>query len=443
MNVIKTNLNNFLVAEDIIGFLKEKHDDFVITHNNILQYAKDVFCTRCKVKMIMNGFNRYGKENIGKIKAQRYRCPICKTNHEMSNEIIYGLISNLMNTVTNMILKMRSGYLSFECIAETLESIVKLSPDTVRRIFERTVDNAEINVESDFELLHYDEQHPKKDRTNKYRLSLLDGKTRQMIAEELYDDLSKDIVKEFLDKHLPKCKIMFIVTDLLPWYNDLLEKIRPGCIIHQHCILHLNKLIVKDFNRNCSLKDELVKYRLLNIFYDRSEEIEYLQGAVKRERGYRSQHEKGYNRWLLDQRKEFHQLVRIIEKKRRRDCKRMKIPDRMKMWSLEKARSNLDELIQNMNDFSLVVQKRIRMTGNDWKRLTEFYRIEGAPATNNPIENYFSCSCKQVKKKQHRRTIGLLRQWKLYAMKRAGMLKFNGMMIREITLLLIPFQSLT
>ena len=121
----------------------------------------------------------------------------------------------------------------------------------------------------------------------------------------------------------------------------------------------------------------------------------------------------------------------------------MKIPDRMKMWSLEKARSNLDELIQDMNDFSLVVQKRIRMTDNDWKRLTEFYRIEGAPATNNPIENYFSCSCKQVKKKQHRRTIGLLRQWKLYAMKRAGMLKFNGMMIREITLLLIPFQSLT
>ena len=440
---MKTNLNNFLVAENIIELFKGKDDDIVITHNNVLQYAKGVICHSCDCKMVMNGFNKYGREKIGKVKAQRYRCPICKTNHEMSNEIIYGLISNLMKTVTNMILKMRSGYLSFECIAETLESIIKLSPDTVRRIFERIVDNTEINIESDFEILHYDEQHPKKDRTNKYRLSLLDGKTRLMIAEELYEELKKDTVKDFLDKHLPKCKIMFIVTDHLPWYNDLIEEIRPGCLIHQHCILHLNKLVVKDFHRNCSLKDELVKYRLLNIFYDRSEEIEYLQSAVKREDRYQVMHENGYNGWLLDQRKEFHQLVRIIEKKRRRDCKRMKIPDRMKMWSLEKARSNLDELIQNRNNFSLVVQTRIRMIDNDWKRLTEFYRYDGAPATNNPIENYFSCSCKQVKKKQHRRTTGLLRQWKLYAMKRAGMLKFNGMMIREITSLLIPFQSLT
>ncbi|MEA1877879.1 MAG: hypothetical protein U9N86_13565, partial [Bacteroidota bacterium] len=118
---MKTNLNNFLVADDIIGFLKEKHDDFVFTHNNVLQYAKDPFCPKCNKKMVMNGFNRYGKKKIGKVKTQRYICPTCKTNHEMSNDVIYGIISNFMKTITNMILKMRSGYLSFECIAETLE----------------------------------------------------------------------------------------------------------------------------------------------------------------------------------------------------------------------------------------------------------------------------------------------------------------------------------
>ena len=440
---MKTNLNNFLVADHILGFLKDEHDDFIITHNNILQYAKDVFCPDCDEKMTLNGFNRYGKEKIGKVKAQRYRCPTCKTNHEMSNEIIYSIISNLMKTVTNMILKMRRGYLSFGIIADTLESIIKLSPDTVRRIFESTVDNAEINVESDFEILHYDEQHPKKDRTNKYRLSLLDGKNRQMIAEELVDELSKDVVKEFLDKHLPKKKIMFIVTDLLPWYSDLFEEVRPGCIIHQHCLLHLNKLIVKEFHRNCSLKDELVKYRLLNIFYDRSEEIEYLQYAVNRERRYKSNHEKGYNDWLLDQRKEYHQFVRMLEKKRRRECKQSGLPDRMKMWSKEQARDNLDRLIQNIDTFSVAIQSRIKMIDNDWKRLTQFYRIEGAPATNNPIENYFSCSCKQIKKKQHRRNSALIRQWKLYAMKRAGMLKYDGPSLLDVISILIPFRLST
>lgn len=266
MNVIYSNLKNFLVAEDIMEFLTLDNQDFILTHNNIVQYANDVFCPTCGKRMIMNGYNRYGNTKIAKIKTQRYRCPICKTNIEMSNDLIYKIISKLMETVTNMIMNMRCGYLSFELIALTLEPIIKLSPDTVRNIYEQTVDNTEIDIKSDFEILHYDEQHPKKGRTKKYRLSLLDGKTRQMIKEELVEELNYDAVKDFLDQNLPRNKVMFIVTDLLPWYCGLLEKIRPGKIIHQHCILHLNKLIVKDFHRNCSLKDELVKYRLLNIF---------------------------------------------------------------------------------------------------------------------------------------------------------------------------------
>jgi len=443
MNVIHSNLNNFLVTEDIMEFITHENQNFVLTHNNVIKYANDVYCPKCNKKMIMNGYNRYGKEKIAKIKTQRYRCTSCKTNHEMRNDLIYKIISKLMETVTNMILNMRSAYNSFELIATVLEPIIKLSPDTVRNIFEKAVDKTEIDIESDFEILHYDEQHPKKGRTKKYRLSLLDGKTRQMIKEELVDELDQDVVKDFLDKNLPREKIMFIVTDLLPWYSDLLEKIRPGKIIHQHCILHLNKLIVKDFHRNCSLKDELVKYRLLNIFYDRREEIEYLKNSENRERRYKEKHDKGYNKWLLDQRKEFHLFVRMIEKKRRKECKKAGLPDRMKMWSIDQARSNLDELLHNMDGFSNVVKSRIKMIDRDWERLTQFYKIEGAPATNNPIENYYSCSCKQIKKKQHRRSRALLRQWKLYAMKRAGMLKFTGMKIFEIYLLLLPFRCLS
>jgi transposase-like protein len=443
MNVIKTNLNNFLVAEDIMDFLSQNNQDFMVTYNNVIQYANDVFCPNCGNRMIMNGFNRYGSEKIAKIKTQRYRCTSCKTNHEMKNDLIYTIISKLMETVTNMILNLRSGYNSYELIAKVLEPIIELSPDTIRNIFEKAVDKTEIDIKSDFEILHYDEQHPKKGRTQKYRLSLLDGKTRQMIKEELVDELDHNVVKDFLDKNLPRDKIMFIVTDLLPWYCDLLENIRPGKIIHQHCILHLNKLIVKEFHRNCSLKDELVKYRLLNIFYDRTEEIEYLQHAEKREIRYKKNHDKGYNKWLLDQRKDFQKFVRMMEKKRRRECKKAGLPDRMKMWSIDQARSNLDDLLRNLDRYGTPIQSRIKMIERDWERLTQFYRIEGAPATNNPIENYYSCSCKQIKKKQHRRSKALLRQWKLYAMKRAGMLEFTGMKFFEIYLLLLPFRCLS
>ncbi len=348
-----------------------------------------------------------------------------------------------MKAINHMILNMRIGYLSFENISETLSPFIQLSPDTVRNIHQRAVDGAEIDIESDLEIFHYDEQHPKKGRTQKYRLSLLDGKTRQMIVEELATELNSYIVRDFLDRHLPKDKIIFIITDHLRMYNDILDEIRPGYILHQHCLLHLNKNIVKDFHRNCSFKNELIKYELLNIFYDRTEEIEYLKLAVKRELRYLSRHEKGYNRWLLDQREEFHEFVRSIEKKRRKNCKRMRIPDRMKMWSLNEAISNLDRLKVRLNEFSVSVRKRILMIEHDWDRLTAFYHFDGAPATNNPIENYYSCSCKQVKKKQHRKNTGLLRQWKLYAMKRAGLLKYDGPSMMEIIGSLIPFRLLT
>ena len=38
------------------------------------------------------------------------------------------------------------------------------------------------------------------------------------------------------------------------------------------------------------------------------------------------------------------------------------------------------------------------MIEKNWKYLTAFYFVEGAPATNNPIENYYSTSLKTLQK---------------------------------------------
>jgi hypothetical protein len=73
--------------------------------------------------------------------------------------------------------------------------------------------------------------------------------------------------------------------------------------------------------------------------------------------------------------------------------------------------------------------------------------VNGAPATNNPIENYYSTSLKTHRKKQLREK-GIKNQLKLSAMKRAGMLKkpektlllfkvhpFHGSWIKSVFLL--------
>jgi len=71
-----------------------------------------------------------------------------------------------------------------------------------------------------------------------------------------------------------------------------------------------------------------------------------------------------------------------------------------------------------VRSFTTIVRKRLKMIEKNWKYLTAFYFVNGAPATNNPIENYHSASFKTHRKKQLREK-GIKNQMKLSAMKRA------------------------
>jgi hypothetical protein len=48
--------------------------------------------------------------------------------------------------------------------------------------------------------------------------------------------------------------------------------------------MHLNKLIVRDFPRNTTMEQDLTKYRLLNVFYNRDREIEFLEKLAAEEK---------------------------------------------------------------------------------------------------------------------------------------------------------------
>ncbi|RLG19653.1 transposase, partial [Methanosarcinales archaeon] len=69
-----------------------------------------------------------------------------------------------------------------------------------------------------------------------------------------------------------------------------------------------------------------------------------------------------------------------------------------------------------IDSFEAFVQKRLRMIKKNWKRLTAFYSVKGAPVTNNSIENYYPTSLKRYRKKQLRNERGIKNQMKLSAM---------------------------
>jgi hypothetical protein len=76
------------------------------------------------------------------------------------------------------------------------------SKSTIFREFSRAMENTEIPPLENVLIVHYDEQFPKKGRTQKYRLTLLDANTKRPVADELFDKKDPETIKQFLVANL-------------------------------------------------------------------------------------------------------------------------------------------------------------------------------------------------------------------------------------------------
>jgi hypothetical protein len=76
----------------------------------------------------------------------------------------------------------------------------------------------------------------------------------------------------------------------------------------------------------------------------------------------------------------------------------------------------------------------------NWANLVAFYFVDGAPATNNPLENYYSSSLKTHRKNQLDIT-GIEEQIKLSRLNRWGMFGIPQKTLLEAFFVFIPFMD--
>jgi hypothetical protein len=142
------------------------------------------------MQMNHNGYNTYCKNGIGSVKIGRYICPSCYESREEERSFWEKLKDDFFGIV-NMIEKLlRLHHVSYQGISDIMALIYPQGRDTISNAFADSVEKTVIPPVEDVRIVLYDEQHPKKGRAQKFRLTLLDGVTGQPIAEELYD--SKD-----------------------------------------------------------------------------------------------------------------------------------------------------------------------------------------------------------------------------------------------------------
>jgi len=432
MTEIQLSLINFTYREMLTMIFSDYSDEFEFTASGVFRRVVPPVCPECGMPMIRNGFNIYCKGHLGKATVGRYWCKSCGNSIEEDRSFWDKMKAQFFNILTDILLRLRLNHVSYEEIESIMTLLYPRDKDTIRNMVRCAIENTRVASVKDVRIVHYDEQHPKAGRSQKYRLTLLDGVTRQVIAEELFDSKDAYTIEGFFRRNLDVNKPIFIVTDLYRGYSELFEKVFGNKVTHQLCLLHLNKLIVNDFPRKTTIEQELVKYKMLNIFYNRDLEIEFLSCLIEEEKVMRQKSGKEYKAWLKEAMHAFRDFVYKLELKRRREKKNLE------QRSYYDAFNNFNCLIKEIDSFEIAVRNRLMIIKKRWPNLTAFYFVDNAPATNNAVENYYSTSLKTHRKNQLE-VPGIEDQMKLSALKRTGIFGRPEKTLLEAFFMFIPF----
>ena len=433
MVTINLTLNNFSELPVLIDLFGRFGNEYEYSTRGIFRRKIPPMCPICNNFMVHNGYNSYSKQGLGAISIGRYKCTNCGNTEEEDHSFWEDLKALVFDSFNDFFQLLRYHNVSYDGISAIMDFIYPRSRSTILREFNEQMELEILPELENIRIVHYDEQHPKEGRCQKYRLTLLDAKTQKPLADELFDDKSPETIKKFLQDNLDTSEPVFIITDFDTRYPEILKEIFGEKLVHQYCLMHLNKLIVRDFPRKTTIEQELMKYRLLNIFYNRESEICFLEKLRSEELDV-IKNEKEHKEWIKNAKREFDEFRHELKLKRRRN------KENLPFHSLEKSKDNFEVLMKQIRTYEEAIQKRLWMINKHWLNLTLFHFLPGAPATNNPIESYYSKSLKTDSKKQFRTDYGIENQIKLTEMKRSNLLKKPEKSLIELFRLFTPFK---
>lgn len=352
MTEIHTALNNFADAGLLLSIFPSS-GGYEFTSKRVFRLRDRVACD-CGQHMVHNGYNYARKKGFGKVRMGKQCCRRCGAEHHEDKPFWKDLLTKWEETVMSLLMVLRDSHVAWAVISVIMNYILPCSKDKARYLFDRRIARFEYPQEN-YLVVNYDEQHPKSGRMQKFRLTLLNYQTGVPIAEGLFDNKDEATIETFLRRYLDTDKELVIITDCDRRYPAILKRIWGSRVIHQKCLLHLNKLVVKDFGRNTTLQDEHNKYLILNIFYNRRRELKFLERKLRKQsrKHFSSAKEKG--EWTKEQKRLFREYVRKLENKRRREDKTL--PQRP-LWN---AQQIFDTLGHQRNLFPKAILARLRM----------------------------------------------------------------------------------
>lgn len=409
---ILTTLQNFEVIHPLKSLFDGLSTSYQYSEKGVLRYSKNPNCTCCGMIMNQNGYNVITKRNIGSVKVGKYICPMCNATHHTKIGFWVKQKEAIMDLMGEFLMCLKNGGNSFRRMSQITGYIFPYKKSSLYNQFSNIValtESIPSIIQGKVAILNFDEEYLKICGKWRYRLTLLNNETKLPIAEKIVKNLTNQVISDFIRLNFDPESYdkIFVVTDLKPGYAKIFQSLFGDKLIHQYCLFHLYQLICKEFSKTSSLSEFLLQYKLMNIFYDYDTEIHQIETIVQEEKSLNKLEKKELKNWTK-QRKE--ELYKYFSGFRNEESNKLREPIDAYLKMLDLC-DEYDEMPSN-------IQKRFEMIDDSILNFLAYRSIPNAPATNNAIEGYFSCTTDSILKRQMKTVKGAENSIKSYAIER-------------------------
>ncbi len=410
----QTTLLNFSKA----SLVKTLSSKLVLSKNNVL-HTKLINCPVCNSKCVYNGYSHKGNYNIlakeNEIffkKGQQY-CSKCNKTYQVEFPEFEELNNLILDKVKNQVytlLELGNSESDIKYFLERNEyiKISKSNISLIRKDFFNKIEDLYPELDSflknDLEgFIGYDEQYLKINGKRQYRLVFLNLDTNEVIYEGLHSDISKKSLIKLLKEIFKDSKPKGFVFDMKTMYVNAFKAVFGRKINLQYCIFHLHKSIMDKFNKSMkflnknlwTLEDYKRMYMIFNIFYDRSEDLKFIEELQFYRNFNFITSIKTYDidkYYIKLAKKHFHENKLIRERKGGFK--------RLKHNSKEQIEKNLDEILELCKIPKYFPKKVVSQLRKIKKNFSDYTGgIDEGILTNNRVEGLFGSTLKKFQKK--------------------------------------------
>jgi hypothetical protein len=434
-NSVEEIFKNFVIFDGDTLILKPSVDSIFIDYVEkivgkefkVLYIDFDVVCWDCNVELSCNGTDGHWINKIREVRKQKYICPKCGYSYITKLDFMPKGCNYTIDIQEKGLQQGLIEYKSLEKVAETINEMYGCAPSRQTVLnhmnvnsekylgkIEREID-AKIKKEKiDFSgVYNYDEQYVFINGELTLRLTILDNKTRLVVAYTLINssNFNKKVVENFIHSNLDDLPLKGIITDGANYYPEIIDNLG---VPHQQCTFHkmqnLMNLIYKKINKN-NLKIRKRKEKTVQL-EKKIQKLENNKGPVKK--GRINKNDK--------KRIKIHEKIKKLKKqvkKLKKEIKKFtnenkefkfyidKISRMFKSKTSKTAQKRFNKLFDNLKNLPDEIETFIKKLSKNFQRAINHSKYTFLSNTNNLIELFYGITLPKQLKRKYRTIKGL------------------------------------